>query len=395
MDAGRVTVEQVLDLVGELDQRGEIRERMQGVRAAPLPADRDQLFAVDGVVDGAANLRVRKRFLLVVETQGDWPVVEVSVRQFPARPGSHLGVAFEHGADIGGAQIQAGVQGVGDEVLDPFGFVHVGQIDHPLHPGQPLEADPRGPPAVAQIPDALLGHGQGQLVRTADHGQALFRREIGEGPRILPLPYVPGHDGHAAAEVVGEIGEQEARVRRSQLDPRGQAVDSDRPVDPALHIGGEGEVRGIGFQHVDGEDQVVGGPGGSVAPLDAGTDLYGEFGVVFAVLVPGGDPGNQFVFERVVEVEGFVEEIVADARGGPRQVRIEGVVILDLSDAGAALGTVHDQRALAGHLFQAGRCRLLFGGTAAGEQAQGGEQAGDGEQEAGHGGAPGIRGGGW
>ena len=263
---------------------------------------------------------------------------------------------------------------VGQQVLHPLGLVHIGQVDESLDLGQGLEAGLCGPPFAPQIPDPLLWRRQHHAIGAADDRPALLQIEIGEGRRLLVLPYVFGHDRHAIAEVVGEIRKDKARVGRLELDPRRQIIERDGLLDPGLHVRAEQQIRRVGLEHIDGEDEVAHRPGSSVAPLDAGADLHRHFRVVRVVFVPGGDPGNDivFLFEGVVEVERLVEEVPAGGCGIARYIGVEGIVVLDLPSADRKGQAVEDHRALARHLFQARARRIR---PAAGkERGQGREQ---------------------
>ena len=85
----------------------------------------------------------------------------------------------------------------------------------------------------------------------------------------------------------------------------------------------------------------------------------------------GGDLGYEvLVFAiGVVEVERFVEEVVAGAGDAAGEKRVEGIVVLDLAGAGVGRRAVHYERAVAGDV------RFVVDIPAAGKEQTAGEQA--------------------
>ena len=164
--------EQIPDLVHETAQGRKIRKGQQGIGARALPTDLDELLPVNGVVDGPADFRIRKRRFEIVKAQGDGPPIEVAVGWFAAGPGRYIGILVENGLDIGRAQIQTGVHLVADQQLHPFVFVHVGQIDQAFYAGESAKARLSRPPVSPQIPDSLLRLGTDEPVGAADYGPA-------------------------------------------------------------------------------------------------------------------------------------------------------------------------------------------------------------------------------
>ena len=79
---------------------------------------------------------------------------------------------FENGFDIDGAQVDARIDLVGQELLRPLGFTAEGQVDDALHLGESLETQVCRPPVRPQIPNALFGSGNHQAIRPADHRPA-------------------------------------------------------------------------------------------------------------------------------------------------------------------------------------------------------------------------------
>ena len=135
---------------------------------------------------------------------------------------------------------------------------------------------------------------------------------------------------YAVAEVVGEVGEHEAWIGCLEMNLRRQTVHDLDGVDPDVHVGGEGQHRRVALEQVDGEGQVVGGPGHAITPGHTLSKVDRHLCEFVVVLMPGGEPGDNVVGVPVgvVEVEGLEEHIDTRTRGGTRHEGVEGIVVL-------------------------------------------------------------------
>ena len=221
--------------------------------------------------------------------------------------------------------------------------------------------------SFAQIPEPLLRLGEGEAIGAADDWQAAGQVEVFERGRILALPDVLGHDVDAVAEVVGKIGEHKAGVGRFEHKPRRQRIRDLDLGDPSVHVGGKGQLRGVGLEHVNGELEIVGGPRPPVAPPHPLANVDRRFGVVCVVLVAFGDPGYDVILfdVRVVEVKRLKQ--VVEARGlGADDKGVERVVVPHLRQA-------EDEGAVAGDVLYASFVGATGGKCQAAEQTPGGE----------------------
>ena len=268
------------------------------------------------------------------------------MRQVAPGPSRDVGIGVEDRLDVRRPNVEAGIHGIGDQILHPLGLLHVRQVDDALHRRELAKARLLRPPVRAQIPHPLRGHGDEDLVRAAGHRPAFFLVEVVERLRVLAFPNVLGHDRDAVVEVVGEVAEDKARIGLGERDFSRVGVDGHRALYPNLHVGGKRQIRRIVLEHVDRKDQVVRGPRLPIAPLDPLADVDSNLGIVFVVLVSGGNPRDDVVGLRVVgviEIQRLVLEVPTRLGDAGQQKRVKRVVVLDLPATVLQAGTIHDQ----------------------------------------------------
>ena len=258
------------------------------------------------------------------------------MRQRTPGPSRDLGIGVEGRLNVRRPDVEAGVYGVGDQVLHPLGLLHVRQVDDALHGRGLAKTRLLRPPARAQIPHPLGGYGNENLVGAAGHGPAFFHVEVVECLRVLALPNVLGYNGDAVVEIVGEVAKDKARIGSGKRDCGRVGVGGHRALHPRLHVRRKRQVGRVILEHVDRKDQVMRRPRLPIAPLDSLADVDDDLGVVVVVLVPGGEPRDDVVGLRgvgVVEVQGLVLEVPTRLGDAGQQKRVKGVVILNLSAA--------------------------------------------------------------
>ena len=206
-----------------------------------------------------------------------------------------------------------------------------------------------------------------QAIGAANDRQAEGQVEVFERSRVFALPDVLGHDVDAVAKVVGKIGKHKAGVGCFEYEPRRQRIRHFDRSDPSVHVGGKGQLWGVGLEHVNGELNIVGGPRPPVAPRHPRANADRHFRIVCVVLVAFGDPRYDVVFfyVRVVEVE-RLKQVVEPRRLSSDNKGIERVVIPHLRQA-------EDEGAVAGDVLYGPLVRATGGEGQAAEQAQGDE----------------------
>ena len=131
-----------------------------------LPSNLNQLIAINGKVNCSTHLGIRPRLLCAIKTQGNGPPSDIAIGWLTSGPRRNIGIGLQQRHDIGGAQLQAGIYRIGNQILDALGLFHIRQVNQPLDFWQFLKADFLCPPIFPQIPNALSGFRQRYFIGT-------------------------------------------------------------------------------------------------------------------------------------------------------------------------------------------------------------------------------------
>ncbi len=184
---------------------------------------------------------------------------------------------------------------------------------------------------------AALGVELGGEVVHFGEGTGPDRLVVGEGHRVFHrLPLVLRHDGHQH-QVVHHVGVDLGQVEFDLVVT--QLLDT-------LDLGPDGALvqRLVGLDQVEGEEDVVGGEGFTIGPLDPFAQVEGDGFQIIAEGVVGGQTIDGFATLHIVEDH---QRLIDEVTGGVEQTRLqEGVEVLD--PCGFLLGNQCQHRLVVG-----------------------------------------------
>ncbi len=322
-----------------------------GRAAEPGEGEFDQLITVDGITHRPADLGVVKRLNRVIEAEPDGPPVQEAEGGLVAM-GNHLGILALDKFHVRRRHGEGHVNLIGYHHLSHGDFVHTGQEDEALNPGQILETRFGRPPIGPQIPDFLLYGSSYQFVRPRDQRPPFVWVVVAKGCRILVLPDMFSDHRYPKVGPEGQKVPHKSGGRKVKDELDCQVIDDLNIFNMPLYYAAIVEG-GVYLEHVQAKSNITGIKSLAIAPFCPLADIDDYLGKVVVIFKARRQPGVEGVANHVVVEEPLGAGLIKAAAGDAGDI---GIKQLDIGEAAGVFPTQpgHNQGSVARHICEPG-----------------------------------------